>query len=74
MSIATVVTRGYGSFGSVYRIPTLGYGGGSGPTLVYGPVRITAETFISQPDLDVCFPQVQYEMFVSQPEFEIELP
>ena len=26
MSVATVVTRGYGSFGSVNKIPTLGYG------------------------------------------------
>jgi hypothetical protein len=26
MSIATVITRGYGSFGSVNRLPTLGYG------------------------------------------------
>ena len=25
MSIATVVTRGYGSFGSVNSLPTLGY-------------------------------------------------
>ena len=25
MSIATVVTRGYGSFGSVYNLPVLGY-------------------------------------------------
>lgn len=25
MSIATVVTRGYGSFGSVNKLPTLGY-------------------------------------------------
>jgi len=25
MSIATVVTMGYGSFGSVYKLPTLGF-------------------------------------------------
>lgn len=28
-SIATVVTRGYGSFGSVNLLPTLGYGSAS---------------------------------------------
>lgn len=26
MSISAIVVRGYGSFGSVYRLPTLGYG------------------------------------------------
>lgn len=29
MSIATVVTRGYGSFGSVNKLPTLGYSVGA---------------------------------------------
>lgn len=29
MSIATVVTAGYGSFGSVNLLPTLGYGAGA---------------------------------------------
>jgi len=30
-SIATVVTRGFGSFGSVNLLPTMGYGAGAGP-------------------------------------------
>jgi hypothetical protein len=30
MSIATVVTRGYGAFGSVNKLPTWGYGIGAG--------------------------------------------
>lgn len=31
MSISTVVTRGYGSFGSAYTLPTLGYGSATPP-------------------------------------------
>ena len=30
MSISTVVTRGYGAFGSVNKLPTWGYGIGAG--------------------------------------------
>ena len=37
MSIATVVTRGYGSFGSVNLIPTLGYSIGEAVAFV-GPL------------------------------------
>ena len=44
MSIATVVTRGFGSFGSVNKLPTLGY---TSVSNVNGPVRIGAcEVFI----------------------------
>jgi len=42
MSISTVVTMGYGSFGSVNKLPTLGYGIGAAVVLVYGPARVTA--------------------------------
>lgn len=44
MSIATVVTRGYGSFGSVNKLPTLGY---SASSVVLGPYcfsPVTANT------------------------------
>lgn len=44
MSIATVVTRGYGSFGSVNKLPTLGY---SASNAVLGPYcfsPVTANT------------------------------
>jgi hypothetical protein len=34
-SISTVVTRGYGSFGSVNLLPTLGYGIGETGTTAY---------------------------------------
>lgn len=37
MSIATVVTMGYGTFGSVNKLPTLGYSIGAPVVLVYGP-------------------------------------
>ncbi len=32
MSVAAVVTRGFGSFGSVNKLPTLGYGIGAAAT------------------------------------------
>jgi len=38
-SPSTVITLGYGSFGSVNLVPTLGY---SVSQLVYGPIRISA--------------------------------
>lgn len=37
MSIATVVTRGYGSFGSVYGLPVLGYLLDANVVIVDGP-------------------------------------
>lgn len=39
-SIATVVTMGYGSFGSVNLLPTLGYGIGVGVVATVGPFWI----------------------------------
>ena len=36
MAIATVVTMGYGSFGSVNKLPTLGYGIGASTDQVIG--------------------------------------
>lgn len=36
MSISTVVTRGYGTFGSVNKVPTWGYGIGSAVVTVDG--------------------------------------
>jgi hypothetical protein len=43
MSIATIVTRGYGtaSYADVGKIPTLGYSSGTAPTTtIYGPARV----------------------------------
>ena len=37
MSVATVVTRGFGSFGSVNKLPTLGYSIGAAVAVVNGP-------------------------------------
>lgn len=37
-SPSTVITLGYGSFGSASLVLTLGFGIGSGATLVYGPI------------------------------------
>lgn len=42
MSIATVVTRGYGTFGSVNKLPTLGYGSAAPVALVRGPILFHA--------------------------------
>lgn len=36
-SIATIVTRGFGSFGDVSLLPTWGYGSGAAVALVLGP-------------------------------------
>lgn len=41
MSIATVVTRGFGSFGSVNKLPTLGYS--IGEEVVVTPYSFTME-------------------------------
>lgn len=43
-SIATIVTLGYGSFGSVNLLPTLGYSlGGDAPNI--GPLRTLAAAY-----------------------------
>jgi len=56
MSIAQVVTRGYGSFGSVSKLPTLGYSIGAPPvsyafTLEAGRVFVPGTRYgrVSQP-------------------------
>lgn len=41
MSVATVVTRGFGTFGSVNSLPTLGYGAFSSAILGYGRLEYT---------------------------------
>ncbi len=38
MTIATVITAGYGKFGSIHLMPTLGYGFGN-TTIASGPLR-----------------------------------
>lgn len=42
MSISSLVVRGYGSFGSINRLPTLGYYQSITPV---GPVIASGETF-----------------------------
>lgn len=42
MSIATVVTRGFGSFGSVNLLPTYGYSSAEAPEAVIGSIRVAA--------------------------------
>lgn len=49
MSIATVVTRGFGTFGSVNKLPTLGYGADGSAALVYGPLSFCPEVTIVDP-------------------------
>lgn len=41
MSVATVVTRGFGTFGSVNLLPTLGYGSYSSGPSGYGRLEYT---------------------------------
>lgn len=41
-SISTIVTMGFGSFGSVNLIPTLGYGIGTPVNIVNGPLIFPA--------------------------------
>lgn len=41
-SPSTIITLGYGSFGTAGSVLTLGFGIGSGATLVYGPVTVSA--------------------------------
>ena len=60
MSIAQVVTRGYGSFGSVSKLPTLGYSIGAPPvsyafTLEAGRVFVPGTRYgrVSQPGMAV---------------------
>lgn len=42
MSVATVVTRGFGSFGGVNKLPTLGYSIGAAAVVVNGPWCVEA--------------------------------
>ena len=37
---STVLTQGFGSWGNVNLLPTLGFGIGEALILVYGPVRL----------------------------------
>lgn len=45
MSVSTVITLGYGTFGSVNKIPTLGYSIGEAVNLVNGPLLFTASLY-----------------------------
>lgn len=47
-SPSTVITLGFGSFGSVNLVPTLGYGSEESVVLVYGPIRVVA-AMVSRP-------------------------
>lgn len=42
-SIATVVTTGFGSFGSAHLLPTLGFGINQAPPPVLGPGHVDAD-------------------------------
>jgi hypothetical protein len=53
MSIATVVTRGYGSFGSISLIAVRGYGG-QAPEIVAMTVNIQ-QTFVSDVHIQQVF-------------------
>lgn len=55
MSIATVVSRGFGSFGSVNLVPTRGYSpslviGGDSPAFDFGEVPVCRTVFVSALD------------------------
>lgn len=65
MSISTVVTRGFGSFGSVNKLPTLGYSIGAPPvsyafTLEAGRVFVPGARYgrVSQPGMAVATTRV----------------
>ena len=45
MSIRTVVTRGYGSFGSIAEVVTRGYSIGAAANIVNGPILFTATLY-----------------------------
>ena len=78
MAISSIIVRGFGSYGSVNLLPTLGYSSGSGVALVYGPLSIAAcDVFIPQYDqgVDVLFPTPSVDVFTQfVPDFDIELP
>ena len=45
MSVSTVITMGFGSFGTVKFLPSIGYGNyGNVGTLVYGPIVASSIT------------------------------
>lgn len=44
--ISTVVTRGFGSFGSVNKLPTLGYGIGAAVTPIYGGRFVAGHVYL----------------------------
>lgn len=48
MSIATVVTRGFGSFGIVSFVPTLGYGDYARPNIGPGRLEYTIPRMLTQ--------------------------
>lgn len=76
-SPSTVITLGYGSFGSVNLLPTLGYGSGSGIALVYGPLTFVAEAFVPGfDDVDVFVPCGVADVTVpgGSAEIDVELP
>ncbi len=71
-SPSTVITLGYGTFGSVNLLPTLGFGAS---VFVYGPLRIAAcDVFIPFNDADVLIPLMPSDVFVPRPEVDVELP
>lgn len=41
-SPSTVISLGYGSWGSVNLVPTLGYGSGAAPVVIDGPFCVCA--------------------------------
>lgn len=53
MSIATVVTRGFGTFGTVNDLPTLGY---ASAAICLGPLRIAACEAVQSIGATICEP------------------
>lgn len=54
-SPSTVITLGYGSFGSVNLLPTLGYGIGAQVDVVYGPMFCVAQAYIPGAQQGQCY-------------------
>jgi hypothetical protein len=62
-SIAAIITLGFGTFGSVNLLPTIGYGVGAAATAIYGRLEFT----VPADRLEFTIPAERLE-FTVQPE------